>query len=232
MKVKINSIASSFFPAPPSFLVRPEDQKVGLNGIASFECVATGNPPPSVFWTKEGSQQLMFPGNKYGHLHVTPEGTLRIQGVQKEDTGFYVCSALSVAGSTIVKAFLEVTSLDDLPPPIIQIGPANQTLPLKSVAMLPCQASGTPSPRIKWYKNGSPLVSQSPRITVLDTGTLQIDGKYRFYCRDAFLQFKKHQNSCSRFSVAFVMDDDTKFFTDASHLSLSMVNNIVQNCSC
>jgi roundabout axon guidance receptor 2 len=27
-----------------------------MNGIAKFECVANGNPPPSVFWTKEGSQ--------------------------------------------------------------------------------------------------------------------------------------------------------------------------------
>jgi roundabout axon guidance receptor 2 len=81
---------------------------VGLNGLASFECVATGNPPPSVFWTKEGSQVLMFPGNSYGHLHVTSEGTLKIQGVQREDAGFLACSALSVAGSTTVRAFLQV----------------------------------------------------------------------------------------------------------------------------
>lgn len=44
------------FPAPPTFVKKPQYQKVGLNGIATFECVAQGNPPPSVFWTKEGSQ--------------------------------------------------------------------------------------------------------------------------------------------------------------------------------
>jgi roundabout axon guidance receptor 2 len=98
--------------APPTFTTKPQDQKVGLNGLASFECVATGNPPPSVFWTKEGSQVLMFPGNSYGHLHVTPEGTLKIQGVQREDAGFLVCSALSVAGSTTVRAFLQVCHFD------------------------------------------------------------------------------------------------------------------------
>ena len=27
-----------------------------MNGLAQFECVAEGNPPPSVFWSKEGSQ--------------------------------------------------------------------------------------------------------------------------------------------------------------------------------
>jgi hypothetical protein len=67
--------------------------------------------------------------------------------------------------------------VDDVPPPIVQIGPANQTLPLQSVAMLPCQAIGTPQPRIKWYKNGSPLISQGPRIKVMDSGTLHIDGE-------------------------------------------------------
>lgn len=101
-------LISSPVTAAPTFTTKPQDQKVGLNGLASFECVATGNPPPSVFWTKEGSQVLMFPGNAYGHLHVTPEGTLKIQGVQREDAGFLVCSALSVAGSTTVRAFLQV----------------------------------------------------------------------------------------------------------------------------
>ena len=48
------------FKAPPTFIRKPQNQKVGLNGIATFECVAKGNPPPSVFWTKEGSQVRFF----------------------------------------------------------------------------------------------------------------------------------------------------------------------------
>ncbi|XP_068081370.1 roundabout homolog 2 [Anabrus simplex] len=161
--------------SPPKIILQPQDQKVGLNGIANFECAAKGNPPPSVFWTKEGSQILMFPGNAYGHYHVTPEGTLKIQGVQREDSRFLICSALNVAGSTTVRAFLQVTSMNDVPPPIIQIGPANQTLPLKSIATLPCQAIGSPLPKIKWYKNGSLLTDQGSRIVIMDSGTLHID---------------------------------------------------------
>ena len=64
--------------AAPIFTNRPEDQKVGLNGIAKFLCAADGNPPPSVFWTKEGSQVLMFPDNSYGHMRVLNDGTLHI----------------------------------------------------------------------------------------------------------------------------------------------------------
>lgn len=163
--------------APPTFSIRPEDLRVGLNGMANFECVASGNPPPSVFWTKEGSQMLMFPDNSYGHTHVTTDGTLQIRGVQKDDAGYFVCSALSVAGSATTRAFLQVTSVDDIPPPIIQIGPANQTLPVGSMVTLPCRATGAPTPRVRWYKDGTPLQT-GQRIIIVQSGFLKIDGKH------------------------------------------------------
>ena len=86
-----------------------------------------------------------------------------IPGVRVEDEGFFVCSAFSVAGSIATKAYLEVTAMADEPPPIIkvklieccqfsgqlfyisllyQVGPANQTLPINTLAVLPCEASG------------------------------------------------------------------------------------------
>lgn len=119
---------------------------------------------------------LMFPDNSYGHIHVTNQGTLQIRGVQKEDAGYFVCSALSVAGSATIRAFLQVTSVDDIPPPIIQIGPANQTLPMGSVAMLPCRAIGTPAPRIRWYKDGMPLQT-GQRLVIVQSGSLKIDSE-------------------------------------------------------
>jgi hypothetical protein len=77
--------------------------------MVKMECSSSGNPQPSVFWTKEGSQELMFPDNIYGRIHVTAEGTLEIQNVQKNDAGFYVCSAFSVAGSGTTRALLQVS---------------------------------------------------------------------------------------------------------------------------
>lgn len=96
--------------ALPVFDTKPQDVKVGINGVAKFECVASGNPQPSVYWTKEGSKELMFPDNTYGRHHITLEGVLEIKGVRKEDGGYYVCSAFSVAGSGTTRAFLEVST--------------------------------------------------------------------------------------------------------------------------
>ena len=171
-------------------MVKPRDQRVGMNGIAKFDCVANGNPPPSVFWTKEGSQDLMFAGTTHGQMHVTTDGTLTIHGVRKEDEGFYICSALSVVGSTVTKAYLDVTAIEDQPPPIIAIGPANQTLPINTIAILPCQASGQPKPSISWFKNGSPIRdSLSSRMTVKDSGTLVIDSKLDTFSQGTISQF-------------------------------------------
>lgn len=68
--------------------------------------------------------------------------------------------------------------MEDTPPPIIQIGPSNQTLPRGSTATLVCQATGSPAPKIKWTKDKSPLKeSKSSRIHISTSGTLKIDGE-------------------------------------------------------
>lgn len=171
----ISTSATLTVHSRPTFQLTPQDQKLGLNGVAKFDCVATGNPPPSVFWTREGNQVLMFPGKSHGRFSVSNGGTLTISGVRKEDRGYYICSALSVVGSTMAKGHLEVTAVADLPPPIIRFGPANQTLPVNTAAVLPCEATGAPIPTVQWLFNSTPLPTSNPRLTVLPSGTLQIN---------------------------------------------------------
>ncbi|XP_030763908.1 roundabout homolog 2-like [Sitophilus oryzae] len=175
----ITAKASLVVNSPPVFVEKPKDQKASLNGVVEFHCSANGNPKPSMFWSKEGSQILMFSDNSNGHMHVNAHGTLRIQGVQREDAGWLICNALSVAGSNSVRAFLQVTSVADLPPPIIQIGPANQTLPLKSDVTLHCKAFSPEgdSPVVRWLKDGQHLTKDTvpSRYSLKEGGTLIID---------------------------------------------------------
>jgi hypothetical protein len=48
----------NFVAAPPDFIVKPDDRKVAVNGVTTFTCSAHGQPPPSVFWSKEGNSQV------------------------------------------------------------------------------------------------------------------------------------------------------------------------------
>lgn len=43
-------------PVPPAFVVRPRNQVIGVGRTVTFQCEATGNPQPAIFWQREGSQ--------------------------------------------------------------------------------------------------------------------------------------------------------------------------------
>nr|XP_015197421.1 PREDICTED: roundabout homolog 2 isoform X13 [Lepisosteus oculatus] len=175
---KVEASASLTVRAPPQFVVRPRDQIVAQGRTATFPCETKGNPQPAVFWQKEGSQNLLFPNQPLqpnSRFAVSQSGDLTISNVQRSDAGYYICQALTVAGSILAKAQLEVTDvLTDRPPPIIRQGPANQTLGVDTVALLRCQASGDPIPNISWLKDGVSLLGKDSRMSLQDLGSLQI----------------------------------------------------------
>ncbi|XP_041437542.1 roundabout homolog 2 isoform X7 [Xenopus laevis] len=167
--------------APPQFVVRPRDQIVAQGRTVTFGCEAKGNPQPAVFWQKEGSQNLLFPNQPLqpnSRYSVSPTGDLTITSIQRSDAGYYICQALTVAGSILAKAQLEVTDvLTDRPPPIILQGPANQTLAVDGTALLKCKTTGEPMPVISWLKEGfKGFIGRDTRLSILDQGTLQIKG--------------------------------------------------------
>ncbi|XP_050189738.1 roundabout homolog 2 isoform X9 [Myiozetetes cayanensis] len=164
--------------APPQFVVRPRDQIVAQGRTVTFPCETKGNPQPAVFWQKEGSQNLLFPNQPLqpnSRYSVSPTGDLTITNIQRSDAGYYICQALTVAGSILAKAQLEVTDvLTDRPPPIILQGPINQTLAVDGMALLKCKATGDPLPVISWLKEGFTFLGRDPRTSIQDQGTLQI----------------------------------------------------------
>jgi len=104
------------------------------------------------------------------------------QNVRKEqhDQLVVMCSAINEAGSDEWRATLTVAAAayDESLPPIIEYGPANQTLPYSSIGNLVCKAIGNPQPVITWYKDDSPLSTEIARINITESGTLQIMSEY------------------------------------------------------
>ncbi|XP_069060240.1 roundabout homolog 2 isoform X14 [Pleurodeles waltl] len=175
---KVEASASLTVRAPPQFVVRPRDQIMAQGRTVTFPCETKGNPQPAVFWQKEGSQNLLFPNQPLqpsSRYSVSPTGDLTITNIQRSDSGYYICQALTVAGSILAKAQLEVTDVStDRPPPIILQGPTNQTLPVDGSAVLKCKATGEPAPGISWLKEGLSFLGRDSRISMLEQGSLQI----------------------------------------------------------
>ncbi|XP_015735675.1 roundabout homolog 1 isoform X7 [Coturnix japonica] len=163
---------------PPQFVVKPRDQVAALGRTVTFQCEATGNPQPAIFWRREGSQNLLFsyqPPQSSSRFSVSQTGDLTITNVQRSDVGYYICQTLNVAGSIITKAYLEVTDvIADRPPPVIRQGPVNQTVAVDGTLVLNCVATGTLTPTILWKKDGILVSTQDSRIKQLETGALQI----------------------------------------------------------
>jgi roundabout axon guidance receptor 2 len=97
--------------------------------------------------------------------------------VTRSDDGLVVmCGAVNSVGSDSWFARLSVVSPGDYPPPVIQLGPTNQTLPLHTPGTLVCRASGDPEPVVTWYKDGVPVTFDLPGVGVAEDGTLTISG--------------------------------------------------------
>uniref|UniRef100_A0A8C6Q4R2 Roundabout guidance receptor 1 n=1 Tax=Nothobranchius furzeri TaxID=105023 RepID=A0A8C6Q4R2_NOTFU len=163
---------------PPAFIVRPRNQVVSVGRTVTFQCEATGNPQPAIFWQREGSESLLFsyqPPQPFSRLSVSQMGSLTITDVQRSDAGFYICQALNIAGSVITKALLEVTDAgSDHLPPVVRQGPVNQTVSVDSTVNLGCQTAGTPPPTVHWKKDGMMVSPVDSRVSLTETGSLKI----------------------------------------------------------
>jgi len=140
----------------------------------AFDTVTAFSETPRIF-----GEMFFFFQNYYCYL-LSP--TRLLQNVRKEqhDQLVVMFSAINEAGSDEWRATLTVAAAayDESLPPIIEYGPANQTLPYSSIGNLVCRAIGNPQPVITWYKDDSPLSTEIARINITESGTLQIMSEY------------------------------------------------------
>ncbi|KAK0397715.1 hypothetical protein QR680_002236 [Steinernema hermaphroditum] len=109
----IESSARLKVHAQPKFTKTPADVNVNLGSTAIFDCSATGQPEPAVFWSREGEQEFTFFAGRNspdGRIKVSSEGQLVIGDVRTSDEGNYVCAAMNSAGSTLAKATLKIAN--------------------------------------------------------------------------------------------------------------------------
>lgn len=78
------------------------------NKSAKFICTVTGNPKPTITWSK-GMRELSE-GIKYAMLKEGDTYTLVISGVYGEDADEYACRAVNKGGSRTSRAELIIKS--------------------------------------------------------------------------------------------------------------------------
>nr|XP_055041763.1 hemicentin-1 isoform X2 [Misgurnus anguillicaudatus] len=140
----------------------PTDTKVVLSKSLTLECKATGHPPPSLTWLKDGS-----PVTARENLRVLEQGRkIEILSALPSDAGRYVCMATSVAGEKDIKYDVSV-----LVPPVVDgaSDTTDTTVIINNILELECHATGTPTPTITWLKDGVP-VRQGEGVRIASNG--------------------------------------------------------------
>ncbi|XP_068696934.1 uncharacterized protein [Montipora foliosa] len=141
----------------PTVAVSPAKMTVNESESASFKCSVTGNPEPTVVWSRMINQTEVSYSAVSGKM-------LRLRNVKGSDAGIYRCSATNILGKARAETQLEVNVQPFLflhPGPLYISEGSNVTLPT-------CQVTGHPTPEVKWSK----LLDKLPLGRVLRNNTV------------------------------------------------------------
>uniref|UniRef100_A0A4W6FNJ1 Heparan sulfate proteoglycan 2 n=1 Tax=Lates calcarifer TaxID=8187 RepID=A0A4W6FNJ1_LATCA len=148
--------------AQPVASITPSVLNVQQGQRAEFRCTVTGNPTPAIEW-------IGGPGNRMSPRAVIRGGILTFSAVDPADEGEYTCKALNTHGEHTARVSLFVQSTQ----PQVQVSPQNIEVHEGDTLRLYCRASGSPTPKLTWLKNGGQIPPQA-RMDRTDIGTLLI----------------------------------------------------------
>ncbi|KAG1672466.1 Twitchin [Nymphon striatum] len=144
-------------PTPPAFVQPLKIVYAVENKSAKFICTVTGNPRPTVMWSK-GMRELSE-GSKYTMLKEGDTYTLVISEVYGEDADEYSCRAVNKGGSRTSRAELIIKTV-----PRINVPPRfRDTACFEKGENITIKIpfTGNPRPKIKWSKEGEEIESGS-----------------------------------------------------------------------
>ncbi|ELU11867.1 hypothetical protein CAPTEDRAFT_216591 [Capitella teleta] len=176
MRVRAASPAKTSFSDELRIVTSPRDTNVVEDGTVSFFCEVTGNPKPEIHWAKDNRRVHSLRGRIT--VYGTPNGSvLRIKSVRTGiDEGRYECIADNGAGTQATAAAMLNIYPEDQGNgfPTITSHPNVKAVENNRNTIMVCSASGNPEPQITWFKDSIPVDLTDPRLTLLESGTLQI----------------------------------------------------------
>ncbi|KAK9515159.1 hypothetical protein VZT92_025826 [Zoarces viviparus] len=155
--------------AEPVASVTPSVLNVQQGQRAEFRCTVTGNPTAAIEW-------IGGPGNRMSPRAVVRGGVLTFTAVDPADEGEYTCKALNTHGehTARVSLFVQKSNPSGLgTQPQVQVSPQNIEAHEGDNLRLYCRATGVPTPKLTWLKNGGQIPPQA-RMDRTDIGTLLI----------------------------------------------------------
>lgn len=167
----------------PYFVKVPGDSSVKTGYTARLECAASGYPVPQISWQKDGGND--FPAAQERRMKVmAKDDVFFIVNVKLVDMGVYSCTAKNVAGMAASNATLTVLGINliliinalnslffhlliifciffVLEPPWFGNAMYDKQVKVGEEVVLECMSYGSPKPKIKWSKDGVPVLTSN-----------------------------------------------------------------------
>ncbi|KAG5276279.1 hypothetical protein AALO_G00130100 [Alosa alosa] len=126
-----------------------------ISNPVTFSCDASGIPPPSLTWLKNGRP---IENSDSLEMHIVSGGSkLQIARSQLADSGTYTCLASNLEGKARKTYHLTI----QVPPSIAGSDlPSEVGVLLNDSVQLVCRALGTPPPIVQWLKEGKALTRE------------------------------------------------------------------------
>lgn len=131
--------------------MQPIRQTARPGDTVTIDCIASGDQPIAIDWSKIGAN---LPTNVYSH-----GGRLLIRGTQLSDGGRYLCTAVNAAGKAEGVAEVIVDDSD-----YRDILRKEETAFVGSNIELKCQFGGSPPPTIRWSKDSLGIPNNSREV--------------------------------------------------------------------
>ncbi|XP_076022702.1 basement membrane-specific heparan sulfate proteoglycan core protein isoform X2 [Genypterus blacodes] len=141
----------------PVASVTPSVLNVQQGQRAEFRCTVTGKPTPAIEW-------IGGPGNRMSPRAVIRGGLLTFSAVDPADGGEYICKALNTHGEHTARVSLYVQKSNPSglgTQPQVQVSPSNVEGHEGDTLRLYCRATGSPTPKLTWLKNGGQIPPQA-----------------------------------------------------------------------
>lgn len=170
-KLNLNVKSSQGMPetfAGPTFVTTPRSQVVREGDTVTLDCVANGNPKPTIKWLKNGEDiDISDLDSRFG---IVGTGSLQINDIEDKDSGDFQCRASNTIDSLDSTATVEV----QVPPKFSQ-SPSDKVAYVKEELEMICGIYGKPTPTIQWLKNGD-AITPNEYMQIIGGHNLKIYG--------------------------------------------------------
>ncbi|XP_060793958.1 cell adhesion molecule L1-like a isoform X2 [Neoarius graeffei] len=199
---------------PPHWVQEPiKSQVVSIGSEVHINCHASGKPPPTITWMRNGEPLQEFSSSHIRVLH----DTVILYRAQENNTAVYQCEVSNKHGTLLSNSNIMVMNL---PPLILTQNSVKYSVVCGNTVIMDCKVFSSPPADIVWRKEGLEASLVGDKFFLHKNGSLQIhttkvEDKGKYTC------FVSNSEGNSSINAKLHIKDPTKILTPPQDININ-----------